>query len=318
MDLFTHFAVPYLVMWALGRPQAERLAAGLGGYAPDLDVLTGWVGLLGPEWELFGHRGVSHSLLGAPLYALGAMMLLALPPWERRWPRMAVWRFTPRLVAIAMLASLTHLALDFLTVWGVPLLFPWSLERFSLNGFFYGVLPAMGVSGYLVWRLARGTAGEAVLRRCAVALVVVFVVVGAVRYASRPDVEGAESVQPGNMEWQWRTYERVEEGWKVTWWSFGRPTMDRLYLETLPTDAAGEAALARARDTAEYRAFRLYAYGPEAVEVEVEATGDAWNVTFVDLLARAQSDGARFRVAEWDEGTLRLRVDAAGVQVLDG
>lgn len=315
MDVFTHFAVPYLLAWLLGRPQRERLAAGIGGYAPDLDVLTGWIGLFGPAWEFFGHRGVSHSLVGAPLYAAAAVAILALPPWERKWPRMAAWEASPRLLLLAMAASYTHLALDLLTVWGVPLLYPWALDRFSLNWFSYGVMPALPVSAYLAWRLLRGTATERVLRGCAVALALVMVVAGTVRVATRPEVEGAESVQPGTLEWQWRTYERTDEGWDVTWWSFGRPTMERTYPTGLPADPEGQAALDAARDTDAYRAFRLYAYGPEAVQVERE-----WNVTFLDLLARAQADGSAFRfrgAIDDDWGTLRMRVDVDGVRVLD-
>lgn len=319
MDVFTHFAAPYLLLWLLGRPQRERLAGGIGGYAPDLDVLTGWIGLFGPEWEFFGHRGVSHSLVGAPLYALGAMALLALPPWARKWPRMAVWEFTPRLVLLAMAASLTHLGLDLLTVWGVPLLYPWALDRFSLNGYSYGVMPATLVSGYLAWRLVRGTATDRVVRNCGVTLVVVLLVAGAVRLGTRPDVEGAESVQPGTLEWQWRTYARTDEGWEVTWWSFGKPTQNRTYPVALPRDPGGQAALEAARATEDYRAHRLYAYGPEAIQVEPAGPG-SWNVTFLDLLARAQADGSTFRfrgVIGDDHGALRMRVDEAGVRVLD-
>jgi len=314
MDLFTHFVIPYALFALLRRPQVERLAAGLGGWAPDFDTLIGWLDRIHPSLYFLGHRGLSHSLLGAPLFAVAVLALVSLPPWHRRWPRMAAWRFTPRTVLIAAAASYTHLILDFLTIWGIPTLYPWSLERFSLNWFFYSVTGAFFVSGYLCWRLARGTLTDKVLWRGMAVLVAVMVVSGVVRYATHPGLPHGPHVQPGSSEWKWTTYTRNETGWEVGYWSWGSLTHTRFYNETLPATAEAEAALARARDTLEYRDFRLFSWGPEAVLVEPAGPG-AWNVTILDLTRRASIDDApgwfpRFA----DYGSVRFHVDAEGVR----
>ena len=319
MDVLTHFAVPYLLMWLLRRPQAERLAAGIGGYAPDADVFTGWIGMFGSEWTFLGHRTGSHSLVLAPLYALGVMSVLCLPPWSRWFPRMAVWRFTPRLVLIAMAGSLTHLALDGVTTSGIPLLFPFTVERVSLNWFSYSVAPAFLVSSFLVYRLLRGTATEAALHGAAVALAACFVLAGTVRALTHPDVGEEALTIPGRMEWEWRVLRPVENGWETTTWSWGAPGESRLYEERVPDDPQARRAVRLAQASVHYQAHLLYSYGPQVVQVERLGDG-AWSVVFLEVLGRAQADEAspfRVRGTDSEEGVLRVVVDAAGVHLVE-
>lgn len=318
MDLFTHFVIPFALLAALRRPMAERLAAGIGGWAPDFDTVLAWTRYVDERLYFLGHRGVSHSAIGAPLFALVVLALVCLPVWRRKWPKMAVWRFTLPTVLIAMAASYTHLVLDYLTIWGIPLVYPWGLERYSVNWFFYSVSAALLVSGWIVVKLWRGiwkdTWNDRTLWKGMAVLAAVFVVAGAVRYATHPDVPHGPFTQPGNWEWQWTTYSRNGTGWTIGWWSFGELQGTRHYNESLPRTAEGEAAVARARETLAYTHFRLYGWGPFLVQTEERGNG-SWNVTFVDLTRRAQVDqsGGWFpRLADY--GYLRFEVTPQSVR----
>lgn len=321
MDLFTHFVIPFALLAALRRPMAERLAAGIGGWAPDFDTLLAWTQFVDDRFYFLGHRGLSHSLLGAPIFALVVLALLCLPAWERRWPKMAVWRFTLPTVLIAMAASYTHLILDYLTVWGIPPFYPWSLERYSLNWFFYSVSGAILVSGWIVWRLWRGiwkgTWDDRHLWKGLAVLAVVVVVSGTIRYVSHPDVPPGTQTQPGSLEWQWRAYTRNETGWTVAWYSAGNLQGTRHYNETPPPDPASEAALARARESHAYTSYRLYSWGPIIGTVEPRGDGGAWNVTFIDLTRSASLSDDRRGLASFWGNALRLEVTPDAVLRLD-
>lgn len=316
MDVFTHFLVPYFLLMLARRPQRERLAAGVGGYAPDVDVLTGWVGLVAPDVYFLGHRGASHSLLGAPMHAAVVTLVLALPFWERRFPRMAALRFSWRTLAIAMLASFTHLALDFTTIWGVPWLFPFDAARPSLNWHFYSSLLATGVGAYVCWRMLRARADERFLRRAGAVLAVVLLATGGARLLTRPATADGEVAQPGAFEWQWTLLRPTAEGWEAIAYGWGAAGEAWTYPDERDPPPEEAVALARAKESLAYRRFHLYSGGPETAVVERAGDG-AWNVTFTDLMRRAQIDQARgFLPASEERGRLRLVVDADGAREL--
>ncbi|MBF0305482.1 MAG: metal-dependent hydrolase [Alphaproteobacteria bacterium] len=101
---------------ALSIPADDPLmlgAAGLGALLPDIDHPKSWAGRkLGPLSMLiagvFGHRGVTHSLL-AVLICLGLL----------------VWGGLGAMAMPVVVGYLSHLAGDGLTISGVPLLWPW-------------------------------------------------------------------------------------------------------------------------------------------------------------------------------------------------
>lgn len=313
MDLFSHFVLPYLAVWALRRPARERIAAGIGGVAPDMDAFTAPLGLLHDSIWFVGHRGLSHSLIGAPLYALVVAGVLTLPWWGRRWPRLAALRFTPAMLAVALLSSYSHLALDGITMWGVPLVFPFSLERWSVDWYFYSVAWAIPVSGAFLWLLWR-RAPDARLKQAGVLLVAVLVLSGVVRAAYRPDVDDAVRVIPNGMEWQWASVHERAGGYEVRTWSWGAEEKGELFPVTRLDGQGARDAVQRARDSDLGKGFLLYAGWPVAVEVEA-TEGGAWNVTFTDVMRRAQMVDARWpwRAIE-DYGRLGLVVDEASVR----
>lgn len=303
MDVFSHFALPFLLVWLLRRDRREALAVGVGGLAPDLDVLTAPFSLWDPLYFL-GHRGASHSLVGAPLYALGGVLLLRAPFWRRVLPIADEVRFGPRLALVAVLASYTHLALDATTMWGVPLLFPASALRFTTGWFFYSVVPMVPFSAWLVWRIARGTATGRTLRVGGAVLLAALLVSGGVRAATRP-VEG-DIVMPASGEWAWTSLERDGDGWRATFWSWGRIVGNETY-GGVPVAEGQHAALDAALAHPASRAFALYAGGPLLVQVDPRADG-GHNVTFLDLMERTQADRAPWFPFAEDAGILRFAV----------
>lgn len=98
------------------------LAMTLAAEAPDLDMLWGF---RGPVAELQHHRGITHSLIFAPVMALFVTALVWLfdrsrpgkPPIPARW--VLLWLF-------AILADLSHLALDYTNSYGLRPFFPFS------------------------------------------------------------------------------------------------------------------------------------------------------------------------------------------------
>jgi inner membrane protein len=124
MEPVTHF----LTGACLGRSGFNRktayatLAMTLAAEAPDIDILWGF---RGPVAELQHHRGITHTLLGAPFMALLVTALVWLvwrfrhkdPVLAPRW--FLIWLF-------ALIADLSHILLDFTNNYGVRPFFPFN------------------------------------------------------------------------------------------------------------------------------------------------------------------------------------------------
>ena len=168
MDTLTHALSGALVARATaprpGTPDAIPLSrrVGLGFVAaafPDLDVATSW---LSPLSYLYYHRGVTHSLIMLPLWALLLAFLCALiwrrgPPWRAYFGVLA-WGIG------------IHIAGDVITSFGTMIFAPFSDARYALSTtfiidlWFTGILLA-GLIAALLWRSSRAPAlaGLAVL-----------------------------------------------------------------------------------------------------------------------------------------------------------
>jgi inner membrane protein len=103
----------------------------LGANAPDLDFVTS---IGGTDASLFWRRGLTHGVVAMVLLPLALTGLMLL------WDRAARWRRRPDapparggpLLGLAVLAVLSHPALDWLNTYGVRLLMPFS------GAWFYG------------------------------------------------------------------------------------------------------------------------------------------------------------------------------------
>lgn len=140
MDFFTHFLVPYIILFALH--SKYKLEGAFGGISIDLDtIFIAWIGFLVPYLFVFSHRGITHSFIFAAitstlfLYILSRKRINAFIGKIIR--RDISVKFTLKTVGIAYFGALTHLFLDFLTSRGIPLLYPFTLQRFSAEIYYY-------------------------------------------------------------------------------------------------------------------------------------------------------------------------------------
>jgi len=156
MDTLTHALSGALLARATAPPGLapraipRRVAAGFFACAaPDLDFVI-W--FLGPVEYLLHHRGVTHSLLMAPLWALPLAWLLA-----RLLREPGGWR---ALYGVCALALVTHIAGDWITSFGTMILAPLSDWRagigttFIIDLWFSGIILA-GLAASAFWYRTR-------------------------------------------------------------------------------------------------------------------------------------------------------------------
>lgn len=130
MDPFSQAALGAVVGQAVGHRALGYRAAvygALAGALPDIDVFFSVNGDFVDQ--LVSHRGITHSLLFAPV--VGPALGWLIWHWQRRrrsdpGPR-AMWMW------VISLALLSHPLLDLLTPYGTQLLLPFSNARFAVN-----------------------------------------------------------------------------------------------------------------------------------------------------------------------------------------
>jgi inner membrane protein len=110
-------------------PWQAVVVGALAGAFPDLDFVVGWAGEMA---YLRHHRGVTHSLLLAPLWAW--LLALATSFWFATTRSQAGgWK---SLYVIALAAIVIHIAGDWITQFGTMMLSPLSDTRFGLGAMF--------------------------------------------------------------------------------------------------------------------------------------------------------------------------------------
>lgn len=154
MDTLTHALSGALLARATApkdappRSTPRRVAAGFfAAAAPDLDFV---IGFAGPVEYLLNHRGVTHSLVLLPLWALALSWLLAKILREPRG-----WR---ALYGVSALGLATHIAGDVITSFGTMVLAPLSDWRagigttFIIDLWFTGIILAGLLASAFLYR----------------------------------------------------------------------------------------------------------------------------------------------------------------------
>lgn len=110
-------------------PWQAVLVGALAAAFPDIDFVAGWAGEMA---YLRHHRGVTHSLLLAPLWAW--LLAWTMSRWfESTRTRRQGWK---SLYALTLAGILIHIAGDWITQFGTMLLAPLSDARFGLGAMF--------------------------------------------------------------------------------------------------------------------------------------------------------------------------------------
>ena len=133
---------------AAPRAIPRRIAAGFFACAaPDLDFVAGFAG---PVEYLLNHRGITHSLILLPLWALALSWVLAKLLREP-----GGWR---ALYAISAAAIGLHIACDVITSYGTMIFAPLSDWRaaigttFIIDPWFSGIIVAGLIASTIAWR----------------------------------------------------------------------------------------------------------------------------------------------------------------------
>jgi inner membrane protein len=139
MDLFTHFLIPFIILFFIGCKWPTE--GGLGGISVDFDFILVFIGFLLPEFFILTHRGITHSFIFGFITAVIFLYIVTRQPVQE-FVRNLIKRdfniiFSWKTVLLAYFGVLIHLFLDFLTTGGIPLLYPFSMERFSAHLYFY-------------------------------------------------------------------------------------------------------------------------------------------------------------------------------------
>lgn len=139
MDTFTHSLVGAATYAALNkqdtpRPvkQAMLFAALVGSQIPDIDFVVRFTERGRVMYQMW-HRGITHSLFAAPLWA-GLIFALAWLVWRQK---------DPRIFGLALLNVWLHVVLDAFNAWGTGIIEPLSPLRASL-----GIIPIIDL---VIW-----------------------------------------------------------------------------------------------------------------------------------------------------------------------
>ncbi|HZY69501.1 MAG TPA: metal-dependent hydrolase [Thermoplasmata archaeon] len=131
MDPFSHFLLGYLLGFGIWGPNGLQyvVAAAFAGGLPDADIL---LFPLGRRFPLLRHRGISHSILGITVIAAAGTFLV---------PRLFGWVFGaafaagsyPQYFVALELGGLSHVLLDAMDHWSVPIFAPFRRREYSLD-----------------------------------------------------------------------------------------------------------------------------------------------------------------------------------------
>lgn len=136
MDSVTQAALGAVVGGAVAGRTLGRKAFVLGAIAgtlPDLDIVAG--PFLDDTTRLTTHRSATHSLILMPM--LAALLAWRMPHWAKRLPGLRASPLSARRwFALLLWCFVTHIALDWCTVFGTQLWFPLSTEAYALNALF--------------------------------------------------------------------------------------------------------------------------------------------------------------------------------------
>jgi inner membrane protein len=253
MDVISHAVLSYLLGSFFKMDRKLLAAFVIGGVAPDLDVFIIWLAQFFPSPDLLlVHRGITHSPIFGFLTALGAMLLISLPPGRgnfRRWTGIEFSLSWP-VAGLALAGVIMHLFLDYLITKGVPLFFPLDTVRFSAELLFhYEITIQICSLGIALWLIRGFFEKKSVCRKTNNKLLALFLIVllaaGGLRVEGKEralalenygeiseDVEGDFKVFPDLGLFQWNILKQNESSFQV--YSYDSLSNETSYLASYP------------------------------------------------------------------------------------
>ncbi|WFN34343.1 metal-dependent hydrolase [Methanogenium sp. S4BF] len=244
MDSFTHaFAIAIPLLLA-GNAILVPFAV-IGAVIPDIDAIFFFVSDDEPSRYIFTHGGITHSIAGAALLSLAAFIalyLLSTISWFGQY-------FPEKVTLMAGFAILTgamlHILLDYLAYPGIPLLWPFSTEKFTLGIFPGPSLPILIASLALLCLILTRRAGNGVCQGYMVVfLAIILIYAGLAVYANaETDGKAIPTINPGRFI----TIEETDGSFVVRPFDIlhgsGAEILYRKYTNITPAEVAGIAML---------------------------------------------------------------------------
>jgi inner membrane protein len=328
MDLITHALLLYLLGRFLGLEKRTQAALVLGGISPDLDFWLSWPGSILSPNLLLVHRGITHSLLFGTIFGLLLLYLAALPRAKGLSARFGDCRpgVSWGSVAAVSCGVMIHLLMDYTTTRGVPMLFPWQMQRYSADIFFQIEPIVLAASIIVAAALLRSRALRS-KKNMFVVFLLFLLVVGAVRIDGKMAAEESlpknATVHPGPGLFSWAALWEEEDRYMVSRYDLlaesasAASAFPRLRAVSSRDEAL--EALAHADDLPQVGLFRWRAY---AVAVNATASGNgSWDIEYYDPLVRAEAEGSGsfFRMQSGRYGSVRAVVeDGRARMAIDG
>jgi inner membrane protein len=92
-----------------------------GSIFPDIDII---VGVLGPDFTMRHHRGITHSLVAVPLFSILVTLITALILKTREYKK---------IYPMVLLGMYSHIFFDLITAYGTVAFDPISMKRYNCN-----------------------------------------------------------------------------------------------------------------------------------------------------------------------------------------
>lgn len=301
MDLFTHFLVPYIILYAI--KSKNKLAGAFGGISLDFDtIFIAWIGILSPQLFIFSHRGITHSFIFG--FVTSTIFLYVISRKQVNnfisniIRRDLSVKFTKTTVAIAYFGVLTHLFMDYLTTLGIPLFFPFSITRYAAE--IYQSLDALTIILAAVVLLILYIKMDTRYKKAAMAIfMIILISFGGIRAYEKINVINAESptltgnysdlsVYPTNDMFTWNVVKHNPGNTSFIVSQYNTWSHQETNIKTYNTPSVingnyskGLNAIDIANDYPRVKQFKWNSY---YTVVEASYTGTSWNVTYYDII----------------------------------
>lgn len=302
MDFFTHFVVPFAILTLLKVKDfniKDRLSGGFGGISVDFDFILFAIGFLSPELFIFTHRGITHSFVFGLVTAIVFIYIISRPSVygliNYVIKRDMSVEFNWKSVLLAYFGVLTHLFLDFLTTGGIPLLYPFSLTRFSANLYYYTdlvtTIVALGVLIILYLRL-----NPKYKKIALTGFLIMLISFGCIRAYEKMDAINSQTLSDGYTQitayptQDMFTWTMVETDGVGQYRVFTYNTLNKVSSNlrevnnltiTKGSYESGQEAIKYANTLPEVEKFR---WTSPYTSINATKTGSLWNVTYTDFI----------------------------------
>lgn len=187
MDSLTHAFVVSLSLPS-SAPSLYIFAAVFGAIIPDIDIVFKPLSDDHPALFILTHGGFTHSIAGAAIVAGLAWFGIFLGVLAGACPFCEDIPLT--LVLVIFAGAFTHIILDSLASPGIPLLYPFSLKKFTM-GIFPGPSIVLFAASIVFAAVLAGGAGSESLALIYTAFFIIFILISAgIRYFARIHTNG--------------------------------------------------------------------------------------------------------------------------------